>query len=72
METGLTKGTYVERDTVITPPPPVASTPLPTVPLPRVPVPPVSSVPHMSVDKAKRLIAKTSAEHAGLFRRLAK
>ena len=40
--------------------------------LPKVPPRTEPPVRTMSMDKAKRLIRKTSDEHAGLFRRLAK
>jgi hypothetical protein len=51
----------MEKDTITrTPPPPKES--------PRTELP----VRTVSMDKAKRLIRKTSSEHAGLFRRLAK
>jgi hypothetical protein len=43
-----------------------------TPPLPKVPPRTESPVRTMSMDKAKRLIRKTTFEHAGLFRRLAK
>ena len=52
----------MEKEPIITRTPP-----LPKV-LPRT-EPPVRT---MSMDKAKKLIRKTSAEHEGLFRRLAK
>ena len=48
-----------DRITVRTPPQPEA----------RRKEPPVRA---MSIEKAKKLIRKTSSEHAGLFRRLAK
>jgi hypothetical protein len=52
----------VEKDTIVTrtSPPPSASAPT---------EPPVRT---MSIGKAKKLIRKTSGEHAELFRRLAK
>ena len=53
----------MEKEPIITRTPP----PLPKV-LPRT----EPAVRTMSMDKAKKLIRKTSAEHAGLFRRLAK
>ncbi len=43
-----------------------------TPPLPKVPSRTETPVRTMSMEKAKKLIRKTSAEHAGLFRRLAK
>ena len=43
-----------------------------TPPLPKVPPRTEQPVRTMSVEKARKLIRKTSAEHAGLFRRLAK
>ena len=52
----------LEKDTIITPKPS----------LPKVPPRTEAPVRTMSVDKAKKLIRKTSAEHAGLFRRLTK
>jgi hypothetical protein len=45
-----------KKDTIITPTPPREERPVRT----------------MSMDKAKKLIRRTSAEHAALFRRLAK
>jgi hypothetical protein len=45
----------------------IARTPQPKAPLRE--EPPARK---MSIDKAKRLIDKTTGEHAGLFRRLAK
>jgi hypothetical protein len=51
----------LEKDTNITRTPP-----------PKVSVRAEPPVRTMSMDKAKRLIRKTSSEHAGLFRRLAK
>jgi hypothetical protein len=43
-----------------------------TPPPPKVPPRTEKSVRTMPMEKAKKLIRKTSAEHAGLFRRLAK
>ena len=43
-----------------------------TPPLPKVPLPTEPPVRTMPMDKARKLIRKTSSEHAGLFRRLAK
>jgi hypothetical protein len=51
----------MEKETITTPTPP-----------PKAPARTVPPVRTMSMDKAKKLIRKTSAEHAGLFRRLAK
>jgi hypothetical protein len=50
----------VEKETIVTRSPPT--------------VPPRTGSPlrTMSIEKARKLIRKTSAEHAGLFRRLAK
>jgi hypothetical protein len=52
----------MEKNTIITRTPPLPKAPRRTEP-------PVRT---MSMDKAKSLIRKTSSEHAGLFRRLAK
>jgi hypothetical protein len=46
----------MEKETIVTRTPPRTESPLRT----------------MSIEKARKLIRKTSAEHAGLFRRLAK
>jgi hypothetical protein len=43
-----------------------------TPPLSKVPPRTESPVRTMPMEKARKLISKTSAEHAGLFRRLAK
>jgi hypothetical protein len=52
----------MEKETIIDRTPPPAKTP----PHPETPVR------TMPIEKAKKLIRKTSAEHEGLFRRLAK
>ena len=52
----------MEKETIITR----------TPPLPKVPPHTDTQVRTMPLEKARKLIRKTSAEHAGLFRRLAK
>ena len=52
----------MEKETIVT------GTPPPTKAAPR----PETPVRTMPMEKAKKLIRKISAEHAGLFRRLAK
>jgi hypothetical protein len=58
----LKKALPMEKETTITP----------TPTLPKVPPRTEAPVRTMRMDKARKLIRKTSAEHAGLFRRLAK
>jgi hypothetical protein len=52
----------MEKEKIVTPTPPVPKVPPRTEP-------PVRTMP---MEKARKLIRKTSAEHGGLFRRLAK